>query len=49
MISVGPKVRNVFVDNVIMFHDRAGMDIIINNKIYKVLGKSEIYAVVTEE
>ena len=51
VISAGPKtVDNMIVQgDIIMFHERAGMDIIIDRKIMKVLGIGEVYAVIKEE
>lgn len=48
VISVGKEVDEIKIDDIITFHQRAGMDIIIDSKIYKVLMYSEVFAVVNE-
>jgi co-chaperonin GroES (HSP10) len=48
VISLGKEVQEINEGDLIMFHQRAGMDTLIDNKIYKVLMYSEVYAVVKE-
>ena len=49
VISVGAQVTiPVGVDDIIMFHKNGGMDIMILNKILKVLKQPEVYAQVQE-
>lgn len=46
VISTGPKVEQIKNNDIIMFHERGGMDIVIDKQIYKVLGSTEVYAII---
>jgi len=48
VISVGKEVEEIKKDDVVIFHQRAGMDTLIDNKVYKILMYSEVYAIVKE-
>jgi len=43
VLSVGEDVKNVEVDEFLVFHPRAGMDMLINKQILKVLKYDELY------
>jgi len=49
VISTGPKVEQIEDGDTIMFHERGGMDVIIDKQIFRVLGSSEIYAIIKDE
>ena len=48
VISVGPNIDDIKVDDVVAFAKFGGQDIILNRVIIKVLKKPEIYGVITE-
>jgi len=49
VISVGTKAdENIKEGDLIMFHERGGMDIFINRKVHKVLKSDEIYAAIKD-
>ena len=45
VLSVGEKVENVKVDDIIVFHQSGGQTIMVNNVIQKVLKNDEIYGI----
>jgi len=48
--SFGKRVKfRLKVKDVILFHNRAGMDIILDGVIYKVLKDEEVYGVLTDD
>lgn len=49
VLSVGEDVKHVSVGNCLVFHNRGGMDIAINNKLYKILKEDEVYGILTDE
>ena len=49
VVSAGPNVENIDDGDTIMFHERAGMDMMLENKLYKVIAVGEVYAVLKEE
>ena len=49
VISAGPDVEQIKEGDKIMFHERGGMDVVIEKQIFKVLGSSEIYAIIKDE
>ena len=46
VLSLGKEVEELKEGDEVIFHQRAGMDILIDNKVYKVLMYSEVYAIV---
>lgn len=50
VISRGDKVTSeIQVGNIILCHQSGGMDIMVDNEIYKVLKDEEVYGVLKEE
>ena len=49
VISSGPKNKGYVTGDIIMFHQQAGMDIMIGKKVLKVLASGEVYAIIREE
>ena len=47
VISVGPDVLQIKESQTIMFHERAGMDIILDKQLYKVIKNEEVYAIIS--
>jgi chaperonin GroES len=43
VVSIGEKVENIKIGDVVMFHQSGGQAVIINGEIYRVLKNSEIY------
>ena len=48
VLSVGENVKNVEVGNVIVCNPRAGMDMLINGKLFKCLAYAEVYGILTD-
>jgi co-chaperonin GroES (HSP10) len=49
VISVGEAVHeSITVGSVIACHERAGMDIMLNGKVYKILKYDEVYGIIQE-
>jgi len=46
--SIGEEVENIKVGDTIMFHRSAGMDMILDRVIYKVLLMNEVYGILGE-
>ncbi len=46
VLSVGKEVEDIKVDDVIAFHERAGMDLTLNKKKIKCIKYEEIYGVI---
>jgi len=49
VISAGPKVEQIKDGDIVMFHERGGMDIVIDKQIFKVLGSTEVYAIIKDK
>jgi chaperonin GroES len=49
VISVGADVKTILVNDIIMFHDRGGQVILLDEEEYRILSDSEIYGVVTDK
>jgi co-chaperonin GroES (HSP10) len=50
VVSVGKTIGfNLEVGDIILFHNRAGMDIIIDKVIYKVLKDQEVYGILRDD
>jgi len=49
VISIGEDVIKIKVDDILFFHLNGGMDVVINNKILKVLKYDEVYGKVTDK
>ena len=48
VISAGPKVDIIKDGDTIMFHERAGMDVMLEEKLFKVIAVNEVYAILKE-
>jgi len=48
VVSVGEKVSGINVGDILLFAKFGGQDIIIENKIFRVLGLPEIYGILKE-
>lgn len=48
VVSIGSDVKGVTEGDTISFHQRAGQDIILNNKLMKVLTDAEVYGIIRE-
>ncbi len=48
VISFGDEVIGIKIGDILIFHQKAGQDILINKKIYKVLIFGEVYGIVRE-
>ena len=49
VITVGSDVQYITEDDIIVCHMRAGMDVLIDKDLIKVLKEDEIYGVLTDE
>ncbi len=49
VISVGEDIKTINPDDIVVYHQRAGQDFIVDKKIYKVLMYGEIYGVLKDE
>lgn len=49
VISKGEQVYNVEVNDYLIFHNRAGMDIMFDKQILKVVKYDEIYGIIKDE
>ena len=49
IISVGDEVKGLSPGDIVFCHQRAGMDMMIQEKIYKVLKYDEVYAVIRDD
>jgi co-chaperonin GroES (HSP10) len=49
VLSVGEDVKNVKVDDTIVFHPNAGLAMTFNKIIYKVLENGEVYGILSDE
>jgi len=49
VLSIGEKVDNIKVGDIIVFHQSAGQAVIIEGTIQRVLKKDEIYGILNEE
>lgn len=43
VLSIGDEIQNIKVDDILVFHARAGMDLIMNDTVWKCLKYEEIY------
>ncbi len=48
VISAGPDVKDIKKGDSIIFHERAGMDVMLNDIVYKVIAIGEVYAIIEE-
>jgi chaperonin GroES len=46
VISLGPDVKGIQISDTLMFHDRGGQTVIIDDEEYRVLIDNEVYGVV---
>lgn len=49
VVTFGPEVEGIEMGDVLMFHGHAGMDIVLDEGVGKVLKFDEVYAVVARE
>ena len=49
VISIGEDVKNVSENNVVVFHQRGGMSMVLNKELLKVIKYDEIYGVLTDD
>jgi chaperonin GroES len=49
VISIGPDVKGIQIGETIMFHDRGGQVVTLNDEEYRVLMESEIYGVIKNQ
>ncbi len=49
VISVGDEVKTIHVDDIIVCHMRAGMDVLIDKELIKVLKEDEIYGTLNDQ
>ena len=49
VISVGNEVKNIKKNNIVVCHMRAGMDVLIDKDLIKVLKEDEIYGILTDK
>jgi co-chaperonin GroES (HSP10) len=48
VVSYGDEVTGVKINDILIFHQKAGQDILINKKIYKVLMFGEVYGIIKD-
>ena len=48
VLSVGKDINDISVGDVVLFHERGGMDILLGKVLMKVLKYDEIYAVIKD-
>ena len=49
VLSVGEQVKNIKVGDTLVFHMRAGMDLILNKKVQKCLKSEEVYGILEDD
>jgi len=49
VLSVGEEVKNIKEGDVLVFHMRAGMDLILDKKVQKCLKVEEVYGILEDE
>lgn len=49
VVSIGEEVRGIDVDNIVVFHVRAGMDMLMEKNVMRTLKRDEIYGILTDE
>lgn len=49
VLSIGDKVENIKEGDILVFHMRAGMDLILNRKVQKCLKYEEVYGVLEDK
>jgi len=49
VLSIGNKVEGIKKDTILVFHVRAGMDMLIGSKVYKCIKQDEIYGVLKDK
>lgn len=49
VISVGEKINNISIGDIIVYHPRAGMDLLVEKKLLKILKYDEIYGLLESE
>lgn len=48
VVSVGPEVKTIKVNDIVIFNKRAGQDIMLNQKVIKIMFDKEIYGIVKD-
>lgn len=48
VVSVGEKVTNVNVDDIVVFHQSGGQAILLNKIVYRVLKNDEVYGILKD-
>ena len=49
VLSIGDEVKNIKKGIIIVFHTRAGMDMILDSKVHKCLKSEEIYGILKDK
>lgn len=49
VLSVGADVKEIIINDVIMFHDRGGQVVLIDKEEHRVLIDNEIYGIISRE